>query len=143
MKSKLFLVGMALAAMALHACSETADLIEVVKPVPAIRTENFPVKPIKVDSTVVLRVYYQPSNGCGRFSRIDSTTTQPSSTTKVTNVQFFAAYPEEGQDVVCTAQAKESQYTLNYKAKTVGKHIFKFWKTDSEFVSDTVTVEAR
>ena len=143
MNRNLLLFSALLGMAALTGCSETADLIEVERVVPAVRTENFPTVPIKVDSTVVLRVYYQPSNGCGRFARVDSATTQASSSTRITTMTLYATYPEEGQDVVCTAQARENVYTINYKAVTPGKHVFRFWKSDSEFVSDTVEVKAR
>jgi hypothetical protein len=143
MKRNLFLFSALLGVMAFSACSETADLVEVERPVPAIRTENFPPGQVKVDTTVFLRVFYQPSNGCGRYARKDSSTTAEAGKPTITTIKLFAAYPEEGQDVVCTAQARENLYTLTFKPKTVGKHIFRFWKSDTEFISDTVDVKAR
>ncbi|GAA4296496.1 hypothetical protein [Nibribacter koreensis] len=132
-------------AAATSACTETADLVEVIKPVPADSTANFPAGKVKVDTTLFLKVYYQPSNGCGRFAMRDSSTVpEPNKpNTTITTIKIYAAYPEEGQDVVCTAQARRSIYTINFKPTTVGKHVFRFWKSDTEVVADTVEVIAR
>jgi hypothetical protein len=145
MKRTLLVFSLVLGLFSVNACTETADLVEIVKPVPADSTANFPAGKVEVDTTLVLRVYYLPSNGCGRFAMRDSSTVpEPNKpNNNITTIKLYAAYPEEGQDVVCTAQARRNIYTINFKPTTVGLHIFKFWKSDTEFVSDTVDVKAR
>ncbi|ALJ00309.1 hypothetical protein [Rufibacter tibetensis] len=126
----LFLVG------TVAACTEKSELQEVVLPAPVEETVGFPRVPVKVDTTLNLRVLFRPNNGCGRFSRADSVLT-PSGT----NITIYAAYPVEDLQAVCADISKQISFTFRYKFTTPGWHKFRFWQADNTFLVDSV--EAR
>jgi hypothetical protein len=120
----------------LAACNETSELQEVVLPVPAEETSGFPRIPVKVDTTLTLRVLYRPANGCGRFSRVDSV-----KSTLQTDIRIFAAYPADEQEAICSDIAKLVPFTFRFRTTTPGVHKFRFWQTDNSFLLDSIVVE--
>ncbi|WP_181306581.1 hypothetical protein [Rufibacter sp. XAAS-G3-1] len=120
----------------LAACNETSELQEVVLPVPAEETAGFPRVPVKVDTTLTLRVLYRPANGCGRFSRVDSV-----KSTQQTDIRIFAAYPADDQEAICADIAKLVPLTFRFSTTTPGIHRFRFWQADNTYLLDSVEVK--
>ncbi|WP_460892491.1 hypothetical protein [Rufibacter soli] len=134
MKAKL--LPAALLALLLVGCEETSELQEVELPVAAVQTAGFPKAAVRVDTTLSLKVLFQPANGCGRFSRADSVKTD-----KVTEIKLFAAYPTQEMNAVCTDVAKLNTVTFNYRTTTPGKHYFRFWQAEGKYLEEVVEVK--
>ncbi len=117
------------------ACAEKSELIEVVLPAPVEETQGFPRVPVKVDTTLNLKVLFRPTNGCGRFFRADSVQTNGG-----TNITIYAAYPEEDLQAVCADISKQILFTFRYRFSTPGWHKFRFWQADNTFLVDSVEV---
>lgn len=120
----------------LAACNETSELQEVVLPVAVEETAGFPRIPVKVDTTITLKVLYRPANGCGRFSRVDSV-----KSTLQTDIQIFAAYPADDQEAICSDIAKLVPFTFRFRTTTSGVHRFRFWQADNTFLLDSIVVK--
>ncbi|WP_207431174.1 hypothetical protein [Sabulibacter ruber] len=135
-KAKLLAAALFLGAFT--ACTETSQLEEIELPVPIEETAGFPRVPVNQDTTLTLRVLYRPDNGCGRFSRADSTAAPLQ-----THLRLFAAYPVEDQQAVCTDISKLVTFTFRFKATTVGVHKFRFWQADNTYLVDSVVVQER
>lgn len=102
----------------------------------AVQTAGFPKAAVKVDTTLTLKVLFQPANGCGRFSRADSVKTD-----QVTEIRLFAAYPTAEMKAVCTDVAKLNTFSFQFKTTTIGKHYFRFWQSEGKYLEEVVEVK--
>ncbi|MFB9862577.1 hypothetical protein EFA69_18335 [Rufibacter immobilis] len=134
---KIKFLAAVLLAGALSACTETSKLEEVVMPVAVEETAGFPRQPIKTDTTYTLRVLYRPENGCGRFARLDSVLENPNKRL----MTVFAAYPVEGQEAICSDQARLISVSFKFRAQEPGKYYFHFWQSSGTVLIDSL--EAR
>ncbi|MBC3538125.1 hypothetical protein ACFSC6_00735 [Rufibacter sediminis] len=133
---KVSFAAAALCLLGFWGCTETSELEEVVLPAPVEETSGFPRVPVKVDSTLTLKVLYRPANGCGRFERADSLVNG-----QTTTLTIFAAYPTEDQEAICADISKQVAFTFRFRTKAVGKHYFRFWQSDTSFLLDSIVVQ--
>ncbi|MBA9079467.1 MULTISPECIES: hypothetical protein [Rufibacter] len=127
--------GAVLSLAAFTACDKTSELFEVEMPLAVSDTRNFPERPVRVDTTITLQALFTPENGCGRRSRIDTATVS-----RVFTMKLYVKYPEEGSDVVCTDVARPLYHTISFRPKETGKYEFRFWKSDTEYLTKTIEV---
>lgn len=86
-----------------------------------------------VNQELTLNVSFAVDNSCGTFNKFIETTTEK---TKVIEVE--AKY--EGGD--CNASTTSKTTTYKFKATTAGTYVFKFKKSATEFVTQTIVISA-
>lgn len=139
MKTKAIFLSLAAGLALFSACEELPDLIYgAEEPLAITDTQNFPAKVVPVDTTITLKALFQPKNGCGQRSRIDTATVG-----KVFTMTFYVKYPEEGSDVLCTDVARPLYHTITFRPKEVGTYEFKFWQEGNTYLTKTITVRAK
>ena len=86
----------------------------------------------RLDEVLPLVVSFSVNSGCGQFDRFTETGTGTART-----VQVQALYA----GCVCTTNVPIRQTTYTFKAAQPGVYEVKFWKSDTDFVTHTVTVQ--
>jgi len=121
---------------ALGSCTGSSELVEVEMPLAVSGYRSFPEKAVQVDTSIVLQALFQTSNGCGRFSRVDTATVGT-----VFTMTYYAKYPVEGSDVVCTDISKPLVFRKTFSPRGAGTYTFRFWKSETEFEEKLIVVE--
>ncbi|MGV3539551.1 MAG: hypothetical protein ACO1OQ_07040 [Rufibacter sp.] len=139
MKAKAILFTLALGLGLFTACDRTSELFEVEMALPVSETKNFPTTVVEVDTAITLQALFQPSNGCGRNSRLDTATVDNTFTLK-----YYVKYPEPGSDVICTDVAKPLYYTIRFNPQKEGTYQFRFWRSGTDdYLTKSIEVVPR
>jgi len=89
-----------------------------------------------VGEAITFKVYHVVFNGCGQYSRQETTMDG-----KVVTVKFYGKYPE-GKICPDNIPTLETYYT--FKAKEKGDYYFRFYQNNfdgQEFILDTLSVQ--
>ena len=84
-----------------------------------------------VNQDINLSVYFTCINGCGQFGRIEQ-----NSKADTTIINVIAKY----EGCVCTDVLLTKQTTYKFTATKIGTYYLKFWQTEKNYLTDTITV---
>ncbi len=86
--------------------------------------------------TITFKVYHVVFNGCGQYSRQETTTEG-----KVVTIRFYGKYPSSG---ICSTNVPTLETFYNFEAKEKGDYYFRFYQDNysgQEFILDTLRVQ--
>jgi hypothetical protein len=101
---------------------------------PIINTELPPTAP--VGHVVSFKVYHVVYNGCGQFSRHETSQDE-----KTITVKFYGKYPEAK---ICTDEIPTLETKYDFKPTDKGEYVFRFYQDNYsgvEFLLDTLVVQ--